>query len=86
MNRKPEKTPQAEWPVQFGRAGACNYLLVTYEIPMSQAALTMHDKRGTGPERRVVLNRTYYLRAALDKWVAEMGERGARRRRRPVAA
>jgi len=81
MSRKIQKAEQTEWPVQFGREGACDYLLKTYSMPMTPTALAMHDARGTGPVRRVVLNRTYYLRTALDTWVTDMGERGTRRRR-----
>ena len=86
MKRKTVEGPPAEGPVQFGRAGACHFLQMQFQIPMTQGALAMHDMRGTGPERRVILNRTYYTRDALEKWVAEMGERGARRRRRSAVA
>jgi hypothetical protein len=81
MGKKSEAASQPAWPVQFGRAGACEYLSTVYQIPMTQTALAMHDSRGTGPERRIILNRTYYLRVALDQWMAERGARGARRRR-----
>jgi hypothetical protein len=85
MSPKVQKPEHTEWPIQFGREAACGYLLKVYDIPMTPTALAMHDARGTGPERRVVLNRTYYLRTALDKWVAEMGARGTRRRRKNAA-
>lgn len=85
MSKKISKAEPSDWPVQFGRESACGYLLKTYDMPMTPTALAMHDARGTGPERRVVLNRTYYLRASIDEWVAEMGKRGARRRRTVAA-